>query len=73
MKNTSYTVLKDRIIDGEVLATKGSTVFQCWETDYGLSQDDTVTFGTMHISVTFDPDGGYPFFTIPLEDLKKND
>jgi hypothetical protein len=39
--------------------------------DYGLAQDDTNYTGEEHISVTLKPDGGYPFFTVPLYYLKK--
>lgn len=47
----------------------GATVYQCAHHDYGCARDDTNNTGIEHVSVTLDAEGGYPFFTIPEEDL----
>jgi hypothetical protein len=39
--------------------------------DYGLASDDTRITGVPHVSVTLDPDGGYPSFTVVAADLEK--
>jgi hypothetical protein len=43
----------------------GKAVYSILGCDYGCANDDSRHFGVEHISVTLDPDGGYPFFTIP--------
>lgn len=63
----SYTLLRDR---SEHLA--GITVYRCSCHDYGLARDDTNYTGVEHISVSLKEDGDYPFFTVPLHDLKAN-
>ena len=40
------------------------------EHDYGCAREDTMFKEITHVSVTKDEKGGYPFKTIPLEDLK---
>jgi hypothetical protein len=47
----------------------GETVYKAAFHDYGCAGDDTRRTGIEHISVTRNPDGDYPFFTIPLVDL----
>ena len=49
----------------------GDVVFDCTMFDYGLSSDDTRMLGIEHISVTYNEDGSYPFFTIPVKDLRE--
>lgn len=39
--------------------------------DYGLASDDTRITGIPHVSVTLDPKGGYPSFTIVAADLEE--
>lgn len=49
----------------------GTTVFDPIVYDYGLARDDTrYSGGVEHISVTLDPSGGYPVFTVPKRDLE---
>lgn len=67
----AYVVLKDREIRGVMCATKGSTIFECIKPDYGGASDDTQITGVEHISVTDDPDGGYPYFTISVFDIQE--
>ena len=65
-----YKVLQaNRAADREVKS--GDIVYYAIYYDYGLSSDDTNYTGIEHISVTRNEDGGYPFFTIPLRDLKE--
>lgn len=64
----SYRMLKDSTIAPE--AKVGTVVFRCKGHDYGCASDDTRMTGIEHISVTFHADGSYPFFTVPLSDLK---
>lgn len=66
-----FKVLKTRIIGSSVCANEGDTVFDCWSCDYGLANDDTRFTGVEHRSVTHDPAGKYPFFTIPVRDLQE--
>lgn len=37
---------------------------------YGCTAEDERLTGLEHTGVTFEPDGGTPFFTIPKEDLE---
>ena len=39
--------------------------------DYGCANDDTRSTGQDHTSVTLNPSGGYPFFTVPVDDLEE--
>lgn len=48
----------------------GQQVFLCRGWDYGCASEDTRRMRLPHVSVTFSPDGDYPFFTIPAEDLE---
>lgn len=50
---------------------KGTVVYDCAYHDYGCANDDSRLTGIEHTSVTTDPDGGYPFFTVALYDLEK--
>lgn len=55
----------------EPKAKKGTIVYDSMKPDYGLANDDTRFTGVMHISVTLNEDGDYPFFTVPLSDLER--
>ena len=44
---------------------------KCKGHDYGCSNDDARFTGMDHISVTLDPMGDYPFFTVPTHQLIK--
>ena len=64
-KPADYVVLRDRWI-GEVLcATVLTRVYELVHSDYGSANTDTCATGIRHVSVTLDPTGNYPFFTIP--------
>jgi len=45
---------------------KGTVVYDYNGHDYGLARDDTYASGVDHISVTEDPKGSTPFFTVPV-------
>lgn len=49
----------------------GTTVYLASQFDYGLARDDTNHTGVQHVSVTLNPEGDYPFFTVPEQDLLK--
>lgn len=66
----SYILLQDRVIDGELMGRVDDMVFECIRDDHGCANQDTRATGIPHIAVTFDPKGGYPFFTVPRRDLK---
>lgn len=48
----------------------GTIVYDCVKYDYGLSRDDTYFTKIEHVSVTLDPTGDYPSFTVPKTDLE---
>ena len=64
-----YKVLHDRVLRGSKEASAGDIVYDCMGHDYGCASDDTRILGYEHMSVTKDPKGGYPFFTIPVSHL----
>jgi len=49
----------------------GTIVYQCAEPDYGTALEDTLWTNRLHVSVTLDPSGGYPFFTIEKARLQE--
>lgn len=49
----------------------GTVVYRCEKYDFGLSEDDTRAFGVTHWSMTLDPTGDYPCFTVPLNKLEE--
>ena len=49
----------------------GTTVYAAQVHDYGLARDDSLHCGILHLSVTTQPDGGYPVFTVPVAHLKE--
>lgn len=61
----AYRLLTDRFEH-----TAGTVVYRAIGHDYGMASDDTRLTGEEHISVTLDPDGGYPFFTAPIDALQ---
>jgi hypothetical protein len=66
MAYQKYRLLQDSELEPDAKA--GMTVYDIKGWDYGLANDDTRAFGAPHKSVTLDPDGGYPSFTV-REDL----
>ena len=52
----------------------GTVVYDFLGHDYGLARDDTLYTGSYHVSVTTDPDGeATPFFTVPVEQLARDE
>ena len=49
----------------------GTEVFKCQKYDYGLARDDTNMTGVDHISVSLNPDGDYPSFSVPEADIER--
>lgn len=49
----------------------GKTVYELIEDDFGQAEHDSHETGFKHISVTSDPRGDYPGFTVPECDLKE--
>lgn len=48
----------------------GVFIYRCTKPDYGCANDDTRILGKEHMSMTLDPDGDYPFFTVPVENMQ---
>lgn len=66
--------IKDVPVIGSVTGQnheKGDIVYQCTKHDYGLADEDTHFSGIVHISVTLDENGDYPFFTVPIHNLEE--
>ena len=49
----------------------GTTVYSLRGHDYGLASDDSRMTGVEHKSVTLDPNGDYPSFTIQTKSLER--
>jgi len=45
-------------------------VYECLKDDCGSAAEDTLSTGEEHLSVTTDPNGGYPTFTCPISQLR---
>lgn len=64
-----------RLLNHRFEHAAGTIVYPATTHDYDPASDDTKLTGIQHISVTLDPDGGYPHFTVPItevEDLGPN-
>ena len=62
-----FTITKDGTNSNGLPA--GTVCYDLLKHDYGLASDDTRMTGIPHVSVTLDPEGGYPSFTIQASDL----
>jgi len=49
----------------------GTILYRCILPDYGTAIEDTLMTRRVHVSVTLDPTGGYPFFTIERSRLRE--
>lgn len=65
---TKYKLTEDH---GE--HAKDTVVYSCRFSDYGCAGDDTRMTGIEHQSVTLKEDGDYPFFTVPVRILQKQE
>jgi hypothetical protein len=67
-----YKVLKNRELNGALLASVGQTVHEWTGNDFGLASLETFMFQKPFLSVSKKRSCG-PFFTIPYEDLERID
>lgn len=49
----------------------GTVCYRCQKYDYDCAVEDTRLHHEQHVSMTTDPNGGYPFFTVPARLLKE--
>lgn len=61
-------LLRDSQADPAVKA--GSKVYELVLPDFGCAVTDAQTFGQPCLSVTLRADGEYPFFVVPVADLR---
>lgn len=61
-----YVFVKDWA-RGDYSFRAGDVVQHCRLPDYGLCSDDAHMTGIGHMAMTVDDDGGYPFFTVPVD------
>lgn len=62
--------MKYKLVHDRFEYEAGITVYDCVQHDYGCARDDTRYTGVLHISVTTNENGGYPFFTVPITSLE---
>src|SRR5205085_10835163 len=67
LKPQAFRLMRDSDLCSEARA--GTTVYSCILGTYGVAAQDTRMTGRRHRCVTLDPEGGYPFFTVPEADL----
>jgi len=60
-----FVLLKDRF---EYKA--GQLIYRARGYDYGCASDDEYATGLPHTSMTLEPSGDYPFFTVPNADFE---
>jgi len=65
----SYVVTRADAANASVKV--GDIVYDLKSWDYGLAGDDSRITGVPHVSVTLDPTGDYPSFTIPEHCLRE--
>lgn len=53
------------------IKSSGDFVYELVYSDYGAAKLDTNATGIEHKSVTLEEDGGYPFFTVPVNQLEE--
>lgn len=58
-------------IANSVPVVVGLVVYECLKADYGHANDDTRMTGEEYMSVTLNPEGDYPFITMPKRILKQ--
>jgi hypothetical protein len=47
------------------------TVYELLQDDFDCAQIESLSTGVPHISVTLDPKGQYPSFTVPLSQVRE--
>lgn len=60
-----------KVIYDTPFANRGDIVYPCIKPDYGCANDDSRIKGEKYMSVTYSPEGAYPFFTISVFALKE--
>lgn len=60
---------KFRVIAEHPNAEVGDVVYRCVYPDYGITADDQRITGVEHVAVTFNDDGDYPCFTLPVDKI----
>ncbi len=66
---TRYRMLRDSTLEPKAVA--GTIVYAASGYDYGMAAIDAHLTGEPHVSVTLDPGGAYPFFTVPESDVER--
>lgn len=66
-----YVLTEDHSL-GDTTYNRGLTIYRAEKYDYGLASDDTRMTGIEHWSMTLDPAGGYPTFTVPVNKMREN-
>lgn len=66
---TKYVMLNDSKIEPDAKA--GTVVYPLIYYDYGSANDDMRAFGYECKSMTLREDGNYPYFVVPMHNLKK--
>lgn len=61
----AFRLLKDRFEH-----KAGTTIYRASGHDYGCANDDARATGFPHTSMTIEPSGDYPFFTVPNADFE---
>ena len=69
MKIKRYVITKAGTNSGD--KPVGTIVYDLRGYDYGLASDDTRHTGVEHVSVTLNPEGDYPSFTIAKDSLRE--
>jgi len=64
-----YRVLKQSIV--EKRATPGTIIYAFISHDYGIPRLDTRHHKEPWAAFTFNEDGDYPFFTMPIKDVER--
>jgi len=60
----AFVLLRDRFEH-----KAGTIIYRAKSYDYGCASDDGALTGKPHTSMTLEPSGDYPFFTVPDEDF----
>lgn len=73
MQPIKYRIKHEPLIGNFNEMKQGDIVYGAVKHDYGLANEDSHTTGVLHKSVTIEPNGDYPYFTVPahlLEEIK---
>lgn len=62
-----------RLLRARFEVPAGTTIYKASGYDYGCASDDQRATGVPHTSMTLEPSGDYPFFTVPNGDFEPID